>query len=72
MIGSDTEPFSESFDLLTKRENNQQRVRYYHFFEKKGRNEWTDEMTRYRIEDGQLFLEGKIKLKNNPPWKPDT
>lgn len=45
------------------------RTRYYHFFDKKGKNAWTDEMTRYRIEGGVLHNEGKIELLNNP--RPD-
>ncbi|MGI9295573.1 MAG: sulfatase-like hydrolase/transferase [Pseudomonadales bacterium] len=43
------------------------RTRYYHFFDKKSKYGWTDEISRYRIEGGELRNEGKIKLTNNPP-----
>lgn len=43
------------------------RIRYYHFFDKKGKNGWTDEITRYRIEGGEVRNEGAIKLTSNPP-----
>ena len=43
-----------------------ERVRYYHFFEKKGRNGWTDEMLRYRVTDEGMTERRMIPLKRNP------
>jgi hypothetical protein len=42
------------------------RKRYYHFFDKKGPKEWTDEMHRYEINGDQIKLLGVVKLENNP------
>jgi hypothetical protein len=47
-----------------------ERKRYYHFYEKKDRNEWTDEMTRFVIEGNEIYFDSKIKLLNNPQQKP--
>jgi hypothetical protein len=49
-------PFSES----------PKRKRYYHFFDKKGPEEWTDEMHRYEINGDRIKLLGTVKLENNP------
>jgi len=54
-------------DLFSQSDNEQQRVRYYHFYEKKGKGGWTDEMTRYRISNSKLSLEGTVSLTNNEP-----
>ena len=43
-----------------------ERPRYYHFYEKKGRHEWTDEMTRFRIDGNRITNEGVIRLRDNP------
>jgi hypothetical protein len=42
------------------------RKRYYHFFDKKGPKEWTDEMHRYEINGDRIKLLGIVKLENNP------
>jgi hypothetical protein len=42
------------------------RKRYYHFFDKKGPKEWTEEMHRYKINGDRVKLVGIVKLENNP------
>jgi arylsulfatase A-like enzyme len=44
----------------------QMRKRYYHYFDKKGPEEWTDEMHRYEIIGDRIKLLGIVKLENNP------
>lgn len=39
-----------------------ERSRFYHFFDKKGSNEATDELSRYVIESGKIRFEKKIPL----------
>jgi hypothetical protein len=43
-----------------------ERKRYYHFFDKKGPEEWTDDMHRYEINGDRIKLLGIVKLENNP------
>ena len=43
------------------------RERFYYMFDKKGPNEWTDEMVRYRIDASGPKRMGVIRLTNNPP-----
>lgn len=43
------------------------RRRYYHFYDKKGPNEWTDQLARFVIEDGQIRFDANIPLPHNTP-----
>jgi hypothetical protein len=57
-------------DLFNPLNTSEKRVRYYYFFEKKIDNiGWTDEMTRYRISDSKMALEGTVRLSNNVPGR---
>ena len=42
------------------------RQRWYYFFEKKTRAGWTDQMVRFRVEEGQVVRDGVEFLRNNP------
>ena len=52
---------SAGLDLLA------QRQRYYYFYEKKSRLGWTDEMMRFRVNNGGVSRDGLQVLTNNPP-----
>ncbi|MEE9543765.1 MAG: tetratricopeptide repeat protein, partial [Thermodesulfobacteriota bacterium] len=41
------------------------RKKYYYFFEKKGVLGWTDEMSRFIIEDNRIRADGVVKIENN-------
>ena len=43
--------------------------RYYHFYDKKGRGGWTDEMTRFIIENNTISKEKVISLHDPKPKK---
>ena len=43
-----------------------ERQRYYHFFEKKHRSGWTDQMMRFRVAEGRVHQDGLVVLTNNP------
>lgn len=43
------------------------RKRWYYFFMKKGQFGWTDEMVRFRVEDGRAIRDGVQVLTGNPP-----
>jgi len=43
-----------------------ERIRFYHFYDQKGGSGWTDEMTRFRIEVDHVSKEETVPLKNNP------
>tara|TARA_B110000977_G_scaffold192130_1_gene265240 strand:+ start:4659 stop:6356 length:1698 start_codon:yes stop_codon:yes gene_type:complete len=67
VLGLNMDDNFSGVDLFSQSDNEQKRVRYYHFYEKKGRGGWTDEMTRYRISNSNLTLEGTVILTNNEP-----
>ena len=43
------------------------RKKYYYFFEKKGVVGWTDEMSRFIIEDNRIREDGVVRIANNGP-----
>lgn len=42
-------------------------TRYYHFYDKKGKNEWTDTLARFIIAGGAITFDRNIRLERNPP-----
>ena len=55
----------DGISLLDHNTYKQQRFRYYHFFNKIGANEWTDEMRRYIFVNGEISFDQTISLTNN-------
>ena len=72
-LGLETDMEFEGTSLVNPIVTELQRIRYFHFFEKKARHEWTDAMDRYRIEGTEVYFEGTVFIKNNPdPSKPPS
>jgi len=61
---------TEGVDLFNPSIPANERIRYYHFFNKLDKNEWTDSLVRYRIKDGEIKKVAKVKLQNNPQPNP--
>lgn len=64
LLGSSL-PHSDGVDLISGAPD-PGRVRLYHFYDKLGESEWTNSMTRYRIDGSTLTRIGAIELRNNP------
>lgn len=55
----------DGFDLQNESPDRNS-IRYHHFYDQKGGNCWVDEVTRFRIADGEIPLDRMIPLLNNP------
>jgi len=62
-IGVKTYSKSEGISLINSELLPLKRSRYYHFFEKKGKDELTDELSRYIIREGNIKFEKTISLE---------
>lgn len=63
-IGIDTSMEFEGFSLSDGDTDIKNRTRYYHFFDKKGKNELTDQIHRYIIEGQKIREDGILKVPN--------
>lgn len=55
----------DGIDLMNPSVSDLKRERFYHFFDKKGPNEWTDKMERFKINGSRVVWESDILLSNN-------
>jgi phosphoglycerol transferase MdoB-like AlkP superfamily enzyme len=68
-LGLDSSLSFEGIDLMNPSISALERERYYHFFEKKGPDEWTDKMVRFRIDGSQLVWDSEILLTKNDAFR---
>lgn len=67
-IGIKTNLEFEGISLVDPIPTSLRRKRYYHFYDKESKNEWTSKMTRFIIENGEIRLDRTIQLENNPEF----
>lgn len=61
-VGIETNMTFDGFSLADPARVIPERARYYHFFDKKGKNEFTDQMSRYIFENGRIKFDRVIPI----------